>query len=634
MPLPTTDQAWPPSNLAHIFRRQEVWRAWWAGDPDDLERIYGYNHEQMRPSYQAASYQRRGGAISRLQRWFWGQPSARGEEKAKLHITVAADIATMSADLLFAQPPKLTTENESSKAHDQLEGYIDNGLWVACREAAEAGAALGGSYLRVVWDRTVSDRPWVASVDADCAVPEFSFDRLKAVTFWIEVSRTGDEVVRFLERHEKGSIQLGLYQGTTTYLGRRIPLSEAPDTAGLADEIDQDGDTIDLGPDAPLTAVYVPNMRPNRHWRQPIGRSDYMGLEPEMDGLDETWTSWMRDIRLAKSRLSVPQHMLTNHGPGQGATFATEQELLLPLVVPPDSPAATLQLFQPAIRFQEHSETAQALVEQIVRGSGYSMSTFSPVTDAHGSITATEIAQREKRSNTTRSKKVGYWSPELAKITEALMYVDWKRFDSGVAPEKPQVEFPDAVSPDISETAMTIQTLATANAMSAEVKVKMLHPDWDIDQVEEEVSRLTGTDLENMAGGMTMIAELATALASAVALGGLDEQTAEEMINLVLAQAVDENGDPIPPTSTSIAEAAATAQQAARDAAVAAAAAAPDGAVPSGRPGGPGGAAAGSGGGGGNRPVPVPSVAAPKPPVAGPVKRPAPRVPPRPAPRG
>ena len=45
-------------------------------------------------------------------------------------------------------------------------------------------AALGGVYLRVVWDTDVDDKPWLDLVPPDAAIPEFRYDRLVSVTFW------------------------------------------------------------------------------------------------------------------------------------------------------------------------------------------------------------------------------------------------------------------------------------------------------------------------------------------------------------------------------------------------------------------------------------------------------------------
>jgi A118 family predicted phage portal protein len=534
-----------------MLDQMAIWRAWWTGDQQGLTAAY--QGPRIRPSTM------RGGLVGLVARSFWGRPTSDGETTSKNHVPVAADISTMSSDLLFSEPPKLAVDDDAT--HEQIERYIEDGLWTAVREGADSASALGGTYLRVVWSKDLSDRPWVSSVDADFAIPEFSWDKLRAVTFWSEVEKSGTQVVRRLERHEPGRILHGVYEGTEDNLGRLASLADYNATAGLAQTLD-DGDQVTTGIDQ-LTAVYVPNMRPNKQWEMPIGRSDYAGIEPNMDQLDEILTSWMRDIRLAAARLIIPETMLLSAGKGQGASFDADRELYAPMMGNPAE--MKLELFQPAIRFEEHAASMAAVLEVIIRGAGYSMATFSPGNDdATAAATATEIKQREKKSVTTRGRKIGYWTPELASLLEALLAIDVAQFGAQVTVNKPSVEFPDAVSPDPSEVAATLQVLDAATAVSAKVKVETLHPDWDETQVNEEVTNLTGTDLAKAAEGMNVIATLAANLAKAVTLGGIDEETALAMINLVLEKAVGADGKPIDPTTTDIAGAAEQAIEEAR----------------------------------------------------------------------
>lgn len=102
-----------------------------------------------------------------------------------------------------------------------------------------------------------------------------------------------------------------LYEGTGGNIGRSVPLTERPETAGFVDLLGADGLSIKTGLTV-LTAAYVPNMLPNRRRRgSPFGRSDYAApIHDQFDALDETWTSWMRDVRLACGRLIVPDGYL------------------------------------------------------------------------------------------------------------------------------------------------------------------------------------------------------------------------------------------------------------------------------------------------------------------------------------
>ncbi|MEU9298820.1 hypothetical protein [Streptomyces sp. NPDC048266] len=61
--------------------------------------------------------------------------------------------------------------------------------------------ALGGFYLRIMWDVAISPRPWITMVRADGAAPTFFGDKLRAGTFWKVTAVNGQKGVRHLERH-------------------------------------------------------------------------------------------------------------------------------------------------------------------------------------------------------------------------------------------------------------------------------------------------------------------------------------------------------------------------------------------------------------------------------------------------
>jgi hypothetical protein len=492
MPLPSGGGVWPPANLAPAFDRLASWAAWWTGEPDDLAYVYGSGAGF---AYDSASRDRirnhpsqyRGGVVGKLSRWFWGEPVNLNQRSAKLHVPIGADIARTSAELLFAEPPKLTVEEQggSTDTQDRLNELVDDGVHATFLEAAEVCAALGGVYLRVCWDTAVNDRPWLSAVHADAGVPEWRWGQLAAVTFWEELSNDGKEVVRHLERHEVGAILHGVYKGTPTDLGKPIDLAAFPETADFPPVV-----ATGL---KKLTAEYVPNMRPNRYWRSmpaaaPMGRSDFAGVEGFMDALDETWSSWMRDIRLGKSRLIVPETALESLGPGQGSRFDPTREVyegLNMLQQPGQNPITEVQF---AIRHAEHRASVDAELETVLRGAGYSTQTFGLAGEV--AITATEVAAKERRSITTRGRKISYTRPPVASALETLLMVDALVFHSGVTPVKPDMDFGDYVGEQIGDLAQTAQLLLAAEAASIETRVQLVHPDWDDDQVATEVAAI------------------------------------------------------------------------------------------------------------------------------------------------
>ncbi|PZG42017.1 hypothetical protein C1I98_20350 [Spongiactinospora gelatinilytica] len=257
--------------------------------------------------------------------------------------------------------------------------------------------------------------------------------------------------------------------------------------------VDEDGG-FDSGYDKGLLVGYVPNMRPHRTLRGThLGRSDYAGVEPIMDALDETMTSWMRDLRLGKGRIIVPEVYLTNTGRGRGAMWDPDREIYsaLAMLPPPGgSGAAELTISQFDIRVAEHKETARSLTAQILRGAGYAVQSFGEDDNSGQAATATEIHMRRHKSYTTRGRKIGYWTPCLAWLAECLLAVDRAVYGTKVVSERAGIEWPDGVMPDPEALSRTLDMLNRAQAASVETRVRMLHPEWEDPQVRAEVTKL------------------------------------------------------------------------------------------------------------------------------------------------
>ena len=299
-------------------------------------------------------------------------------------------------------------------------------------------------------------------------------------------------MLRHLERHERGAILHGVFEGTCDRLGHQVDFGAHPDVAWLVD-VAPTGQ-IDTGLPDRLTAVYVPNVTPSRIWADlpaaaNLGRSDYDGVEPLFDALDETWTSLMRDLRLARARLIVPEEYLTSLGAGNGAYFDTGRELFTPVrTMADDSARLAVELIQPSIRVEEHLRVSAEQARLIVETAGYSAQSFGMADGV--AVTATEVTARERESFISRDAKIMHWRPALQEILETLLAVDSRLFGSGVTPETPQVDFGDTVSQDPESQARTLQLLEAAAAISTWMKVKDLHPEWDDKEVQKEVDRI------------------------------------------------------------------------------------------------------------------------------------------------
>lgn len=491
MPLPDKNAPWPPV-AAEVRTALDDWAAWYSGNPDKIADRYYWRSTRVgkygqQPVNRPSQY--RGGLIGQLARFFWGEPIPFGEKRTKLHVPLAGDIARTSADLLFSEPITFVAQNSATQ--ERLEQLLETGLNRALLGAGEVAAALGGVYLRIAWDDQVSDRPWIDKVDADAAAPEFRNGVLMAVTFWWVIAVDGTKVIRHLERHERGGVILhGVYEGSEINLGKPVDLAGFPETKGLLPSR-----TVPVG-DRGMTVAYVPNTITNRDWRdipgtRGLGLSDFQGSETLLDALDETYTSWMRDVRLGKSRIIVPNGYLTNNGPGQGMTWE-DREAFAGMNIPPTEQGNGITLNQFAIRYAEHKATAEELIRQIIRNAGYSTGTFGDDADGRA-ITATEIKAKESRSGATRARKSELFAVGIPDIVESLLALEASAMFPGVQAvevERPEVRFQDSIQDDPLNLAQTANMLRTAEAASTETLVAMLHPDWDSTAQAEEVARI------------------------------------------------------------------------------------------------------------------------------------------------
>ncbi|QJT04364.1 phage portal protein [Streptomyces asoensis] len=491
MALPEKNTAWPPIHPA-IRSDMDDWSAWFSANPDRLAYRYRNRGTRSYATGQAGQLQNRpsqyrGGLVGTVARWFWGQPTPLGEQRANLHMPLARDIARTSSDLLYSEPPALKAKAKATQK--RLEDLMDLGMKRTLIASGETTAALGGSYLRIVWDEDVQPGPWISLVHADGAAPEFAHgDKLRAVTFWTVIACEGQRVVRHLERHEPGIILHGVYDGTEDNLGKPRDLTEFAATKHFLPYRE-----LPIG--KRLAVSYLPNTMFAPDWRDipggaGLGTSDYQGAETFLSAIDETYTSWMRDIRLAKSRIIVPAQFLSVTGPGMGGVWDDREAFSL-LNVPPNSEQG-ITLNQFAIRHEEHRATVEDLVGKVIRNAGYSGNTFGD--DSSGSaVTATEIKARTARSMSTRARKSELAATAIADIVEVLLMLEASAMFPGVTAvdvERPDVVFQDSVQDDIKTLAETANALRQAEAASTEALVELVHPDWDEKDQKAEVDRI------------------------------------------------------------------------------------------------------------------------------------------------
>ena len=480
MSMPAANTPWPPEKWAPVTSMVGDAALWWEGDTKQLDAHYSGPGATFRPSQFA------GGVVGAVSRFFWGQPTPKGQSNRKMHLPIAADIAATSASLLFDTPPTFTVDDEQAQAN--LDDMLNDDRFPAdLLVMAESCAALGGVYGRIMWDTDVSDDPWIDFVDADSAYPEFSYGKLTAITFHEELPKQDEKHVwRLLSRYTKGRIEYALYKGREQNLGDQHPLGDHPSTAPLADIVDAHGgvDSHTTG----IAATYIPNARPVVGFRNDgqlrnIGRPD---ISPDLFPLFDM----RREMRLGKQRAVVPEYWLESQGFGKGQEFDLDREFYDAMASTPTE-GQGVQFYSPELRFEYYLNLADKIVLEILRRANYSPSTFGLAeTTSTGQKTAREIESEYQASIQTWKAKSRYMRAGLSELSNALLEVHaWLH---NITPPKARVKV-DMTAP-VQETmldkASTIQALDAARAISTQQKIDMLHTEWDEEDKQAEVERI------------------------------------------------------------------------------------------------------------------------------------------------
>lgn len=493
MALPEPNTAWPPPTWAPAYAAYAENEAWYLGDVEKLTKVYNRAQSQ-RPSYRVNGQERSGGFMGAMSRFFWGRPVPANQSRTRLHIPAAADLATLSSDLMFSEPPEVAIAKIPEKSQSRLDLIANSDEAHAMyNEMGELKAALGATVITSEWDLELSDHVWLSSYGVDVVIPEFRRKKLVAATMWTEYI-DGSVYYRHLERHEIGRIEHALYKGSQDKIGMRVPLQERPETAYLAKIVNAESSIL-TGIDR-LTVSYNLNM-PTMAWRKhgelaAAGRSDFAQLHPLFDALDETWSSWMRDLKQGGGKLLLPEAAITSGPLGTGGFFDSGQEAFVGLNAPGDPNKLVFDKVQFEIRVEQHERTAYAIYREILRKAGYSPSAWGDY-GKDGAITATEVDDRSQGSERTRDKKALYDKRAIGEQASVALELDGLLFPGkgGGRFEAPTtVTFPQVSQEDPEKVARTIQLLDAAAAISTEMKVTRANPDWEDDAVKAEVTKI------------------------------------------------------------------------------------------------------------------------------------------------
>lgn len=443
----------PP--IRWLWRDYRRAAAWYAGDEKKL-RTYGGS--------------------------FW-----RSGEDVQLHVPIAADIAAMSAALLFAQSPEIHS------AHAETDRRIAE-ILQKCRfyptllQAAELASVYGGVFLKWSWNLE-DGHPTLTAVPGDCGLPVYKNGRLVEIRLWSLLKQENDTHFRLEESYTPdGCIRSTLYRGSKTELGRSVPLGSIAEAKGIR-PLARSGAKC-------MLAFYVPNLLPGRkHPELPFGRSDFDSLYPLFDALDEAYSAIQRETRLTKTTVIVPAEYLRRRDalfPDEKPTwvYSNASGVFTALDIDSDRASSPITVINPAPHASERIALCGELVRRILSLAGYAPQ--SAGLDISGSAeSGTALSMRERKSiRTTEAKKTLWWQA-IHDLIRAMLRLDAAVFGSKIDIEASvSVELPSLAQPDFAQMSGIVRDLMGAGAISPESAVELLHPDWDEAEKQAEAQRL------------------------------------------------------------------------------------------------------------------------------------------------
>ncbi len=464
-------QPWPPEEWQPKYRKFHEHSAWYSGSRQKLMDHYSIKGE---PTDGAGN--------------FWGTKLKEGQSKTMVHVPIAGDMAGTSANLVLGSEPQLyipeahqkDPEENAKREEKRLEELKKKmRLYPRLVEACEGSASLGGIFLKVNWDSRFKDFPIINTVHTDHALPKWRWGFLQKVTFHRIVKTNEHKVWRHLEIHKPGVIINELYLGKRDELGEKVSLEQSEKTKPLEEKVSTGLDD--------LACVYIPNRLPNRLWRtSDLGQSDYQGIEDLMDSLDQVYSDWVHEIEIARGKILTSEEYLKNEK-GEWI-FDMDQSVFTPLEMAPTSEGSKIEPVQFKIRAEGYQKTAIELFDRIVSTAGYAPQSFGLNIEDRAD-TGTALRLRKKKSERTQEMKQNYFKSGLERALHLLMKIDAKQFN-GSAEYQPAVEFDDTTEVDMRDMSEAVRNIDMASAASNETLVRLLHPDWDKEQVEQEVERI------------------------------------------------------------------------------------------------------------------------------------------------
>lgn len=425
------------------------------------------------------------------------------EERDYVCDPLAKRIAFGFADFLFADEPAITAPIADGQEGDEatqaeLDAIIEaNRLGSSLHRAERGVVSEGERYWKLHVNTGVAAVPLLTWSSRLTTVPLFYGDRLLAAAFVTERAREiakGEDgyldstlpaiVWRHVEVHADGRVLNLLYRGSDELLGTREPLEARRETT-------------DLNPDwahgLPMLAGRVVNDLDDD---DTLGVSEYDQIESMLLALNRAMTISVENCDLTgQDRIFVAGKFRQLDGNFDASMQIYELD-------PNEETELGAGGSSPSIFGVEKHYDAEPLwlhignlVKAIVRSVGLVPQWIGEQADGQAE-SGTAVRLRFIPTTNAAKGKTREWMDTLPRMLSLMLQVialpvAAGGFGRGKAPEiEPSVQFGDPLPADNGEVTVDVTTAVAGEVMSRRTGVKVLHPSWSDDQVDEELDEI------------------------------------------------------------------------------------------------------------------------------------------------
>jgi len=378
---------------------------WFQGLPQTIEEFYKVKQEP-------GNY---------TQHYFW---KAVNGDIVKLHYPLASSISRAMASVLFGEDISMRVDTGNVKVSEQLNKRLDKILEENnIKELLQRGAILesysGSIGAKIVVDTEFSEYPILQFYPAEQIELETKYGKIVEIIFKDDYFKDGVKY-KLKSKYGKGYIRYELYDKDN----RRVSLNTIEMLANLKDIaiLDTQGNPIDL-----ILAVFKPNRVVSSNFNQShFGASDYEGLYPVFNALDELLSVWNDHYRNGRITTFMSEDMLKRN-PTTGEVIKPNA-FGLNTVVLYDSTASMdkksdVKRDIPKLDVVPFREGFENYIKVALQRAGLSPITFG--FDSVSRLSAAETLQeREKTTLKTRQDKTRLWDEFLTKLVKLIFIFD------------------------------------------------------------------------------------------------------------------------------------------------------------------------------------------------------------------